>query len=141
MRNDKMDENLKIASDLVRIAKALLAEENEGMIPVIPFKTKSAVHKFIRESVDDLVKGYHHDDAWQDIHAIWKRLRDMGFDLVVDVKDGGYSADGKSKTYHFSFPVKNSEGKEIPVKGQVVAFAAGTTDDPWKSYDMIFQIF
>lgn len=131
---------VKIARELATTAKELLAQSEEE-IPVIPFKTKKAVEKFIYDSVDGLVKGLHDDDAWQDIQAIWKRLRELGMDLEVTVENGGYSPDGKSKTYKFSFPVKNSEGKTLEMNGQVVAFAAGTVGEPWKKYDMIFQIF
>ncbi len=141
------DESIQMVADaLLEVAKTLTAGEEDAFaedeeIVALPYKTKGAIHNFIHGIVDRKVKGLHRDSSWEDVQAIWKELERNGMRPSVSVDDGGYSADGKCKTYRFEFKVKNSQGKEFPISGQLCCFAAGTVEDPWESYDMTFQIF
>ena len=68
-------------------------------------------------------------------------IDNLGIEAEWNVINGGYSPDGNSKTYKFDLKITNFQGKTFDIGGQLICCSAGTVDNPWLCYDMIFQIF
>lgn len=137
-----MKQNVKIAKELIKLAKNLIAY-NEYELDEKLFKMKSnqGVKNYIRNYVDDLVRGHFRDEDWSNVKKVFDRIKSLGVNLEWGVENGGYSLDGMSKTYKFDIDYVNAYDKEIKLNGQLICCFCGTVEDPKSVYDMIFQIF
>ena len=86
----------------------------------------------------------YHDLGWNGIYeylipVIDKALEGLSiwYDEVMEFSIAdvpGYSADMQSKLYNTQ--ITDMSGNVI-IKGTITGFAAGTVQDPWKSYDIV----
>ena len=84
----------------------------------------------------------YHDLGWDGVSVVIKVVNDA-LKLIGQVYDEvfeysienveGYSSDMMSKTYNMQ--ITDMSGNKI-IGGNIRGFAAGTVDDPWKSYDL-----
>lgn len=145
--------NTRIANELIKIAKQMIADNEQGMtIPVnregiklnekiYNTKTKQGITSLIHKYIDPHTKGLFYDTAWENVFKVQNALDNLGINVIWNVINGGYSPDGSSKTYKFEFDVTNFQGKTFNISGQLICCSAGPVDNPWSCYDMIFQIF
>lgn len=102
-----------------------------------------AIIKRLYEAVEESKVTSHkwHDFGWEGIDTgvavVQRALKEIGeeydneFFYEVD-SVAGYSADNHTKTWVMQ--IVDSMDKRI-CGGQIRAYAAGTVEDPWKSYD------
>ena len=81
----------------------------------------------------ELLNGFHNDDAWQDLHAVFNNLIKNGYNVIIENTE----YDGlKSKTYWFFV-----DNLEHIVKGHIVCSFCGTVDNPMSRYDMSMILY
>lgn len=108
-------------------------------------KSKETIKRRIHKKIENLIKGIFHDTAWQHVNIVFDAIREMGIDLNVEVRNGGYynHDDGNigGKVYNFDFQIINFENKKFEFKGQLTCDFCGTIDDPMSAYDMAFYFY
>ena len=108
-------------------------------------KSKDTIKRRIHKKIEKFTKGIFHDVAWQHVYILFDAIRDMGIDISVEVKDGGYynhdNGEIGGKVYNFSFQIINFENKKFDFNGQLTCSFCGTVNDPMSAYDMAFYFY
>jgi len=94
-------------------------------------KTKKGMINFIYKNVDDLITGFFSDEAWENVHDVWKRFDLMGLDYILVASLYGGEFPSIYKEWKFKI---NCNGKNI--YGNLIAAGAGTIKDPLSRYDI-----
>ena len=137
-----MNKNIKIAKELIAIAKTLLNKHGiEIDEKLYNIKTKQGAKNYIRNSINNLIKGHFKDQDWSHVKNVFDAINMLGVNLNWYVEKGGYAIDQSSKTYKFDIEYTNVYGEQMKFKGQLICCFCGTVDDPMSQYDMVFQIF
>jgi hypothetical protein len=118
-------------------------------------KTKKIIQKCIYKELEknNTTGRFYHDDYWQGVDFVRKdveeglyqafRKTNLEFDFSIYADNGGYqkSNDGMSqwKAYKVEIFYKKQKSEPIMV-GTLNCHAAGTIEDPFKSYDMSFVL-
>ena len=135
-------DRIKTAKSLIKLAKQLLAEQDYMLDKKLStMKSIQGIKNYIRNYVDDLVRGHFKDDDWRNVRNVFDKIKTLGVHVVYGATNGGYSVDGMSKTYDFEIDFINAYNKEIKINGQLTCCFCGSVEDPKSVYDMIFQIF
>ena len=83
------------------------------------------------------------DDYWVGVSKMRDAIEDAFPDCELEtwVENGGYKNyfDEFGQTKEWELKLETPEGYEM--KGKIIAYAAGTIDDPFKSYDMTASIW
>jgi hypothetical protein len=95
---------------------------------------------------------FYHDDHWLGVDAVrddveeglYNAFRKTGQEYTFDIYavNGGYrtSKDGTSKWKEYEVVIYNKKNKEQILIGTLNCHAAGTVEDPFKTYDMSFVL-
>lgn len=90
---------------------------------------KDAIYKILKPYFNKRWK----DEDWSTVNDLVNTLKKSGFTVEVSVPRGGYRSNGGSqwKEYHLTI------SKDMrTLHGILSCAAAGTTNDPFKEYDM-----
>lgn len=142
-----MSRNMKkelIAKQILKIAKSLIANDLDNKL--LWAKSKQTAKNIIYRNIENLTKGIFRDQNWSNVRRIWKRLEQLGLDVNVEVKNGGYFNDRMTKEiagkkYYFDFEYNNIEGKLFRFQGELICSFCGTVEDPMSAYDISFIIY
>lgn len=103
---------------------------------------RSLINKLYR-TAEPFTRSKYSDTGWQAVSSLIEAIENAGFKVSVSVKDGGYRNSKGGNTMFAGSDVSywKEYDLEIPVEdkviyGQIKAHAAGTVEDPFKSYDM-----
>jgi hypothetical protein len=125
-------ENIKVAAEILKIAKALTAGSLDGMSTL---KAK----KIINKTMEPHTKGMFRDEYWKPVHDIFKAFESAGIDYVLS--SAKYENDSRgnpsSKRWSLEFHFTNDKGKETVIYGVIVASGAGSVDKPLDVYDIV----
>lgn len=133
-----------IANELLLTAKRLLADYEIDQ-KLFWAKSKTTARNILHRYIDPMIRGIWKDNYWKGPNNVFKKLRELGVDLDVTVKDGGYyqrdNGNPGGKVYNLDIEYKNIEGKVFKMSGTLTCAFCGTVDDPMSAYDMVFQIY
>lgn len=110
------------------------------MKPIKSLKSKQSISHAIHDAVKPEISGLKKDDNWSGINNVFKRLSYIGFNVEQGTVDcSHYNINGGNKRYNVTFTMNNDYGQKIVCDGYVMACAAGTVENPWNAYDIIFH--
>ena len=109
-------------------------------------KSKQTAKNIIYRNVQTLIKGIFRDDDWRYVNRVFDRLRRLGLQVVVTVKNGGYFEDRRThktagKKYDFTLSYVNIQGKTFKFDGQLICSFCGSVNDPTQAYDISLIIY
>ena len=108
-------------------------------------KVQNAIYKQLEKT--NTTGHYYHDDYWEGVKLVRKDIEDAfktiknpehEYEVSIAPDEGGYrtSKDGMSKWKQYKVEIY-VKGSELPFMGGTLnCHAAGTTDDPFGTYDM-----
>lgn len=133
-----------ISKELLKITKSLIAKQLDNKL--YNTKNKQTAKNIIYRNIENLTKGIFRDQNWSNVRRIWDRLKQLGLDVNVEVKNGGYFNDRYTgqiagKKYYFDFEFSNIEGKLFRFEGELICSFCGTVEDPMSAYDISFIIY
>ena len=115
---------------------------NEEFDKPWPRVKRSLINKLYK-TAEPFTRSKYSDTGWQAVSSLIEAIENAGFKVGVSVKDGGYRNSKGGNTMFAGSDVSywKEYDLEIPVEdkviyGQIKAHAAGTVEDPFKSYDM-----
>lgn len=111
--------------------------------------TRTKLKNLIYSKTTKLTSSKYHDDSWQGVSMIKKAINDIikenggGYQCFITVHDGGYhtSSDGMSKWKEYWVDIFSNNADHPVICGTLNCHAAGTVEDPFKSYDMSLVIW
>ena len=102
-------------------------------------RTMKSVVNFLLKQVGQVAKGFFRDNSWEGVRKVEDAIADLGVDLTFQgTEERDYRVDGGSKGYKYTLTWTNAYRDEFTVDCILVCCAAGTVQDPWDKYDMIF---
>jgi hypothetical protein len=105
-------------------------------------KSKQSAKNFIYNNVSHLTKGIFVDNAWEHVHAIFKKMDELG--VSSDIESTQYYKDERGnpsgKIWSISIPFINNKGREDQLLGSITAAGAGTVEDPLSRYDLTLVV-
>ena len=137
-------DKVRIAKELAILANSLVAKQLDNKL--YNAKSKQTAKNIIYRNIENLTKGIFRDQNWSNVRRIWNRLEQLGLEVNVEVKNGGYFNDRMTKEvsgkkYYFDFEYVNIEGKNFRFQGELICSFCGTVEDPMSAYDISFIIY
>ena len=128
---DKARKRSKISSNLKKVAKWIKGSVFDG-------ERKPRVVRTINNKLYELTKGFYNDEYWAGPAKVWKFLKDMGLEIVINSAEYHHDDKGTptSKVWVFETTFVNEKGKEQVLHGVVTASGAGSVEDPLSRYDL-----
>lgn len=132
----------RLSKQLILIANEIAKIQiDEGLFNC---KTKQAAIRYIYKKVNHLTTGFFHDDNWSNVMKVFDNISALGCNFNWEVKNGGYhdvknpsgEVTSKYKQYDLTISFTNVNDKQIKIIGQLIATAAGDTEDWFSKYDM-----
>lgn len=131
------------SNTLMKIA-AVISENNNLDEKLLNAKTKQTAIRYIYKKVNHLITGVFHDDNWSNVMKVFDEIQSLGCQLNWQVKNGGYhdvvnpngEITSKYKQYDLTISFTNVNNKQIKIKGQLIATAAGDREDWLNKQDM-----
>ena len=99
----------------------------------ITMATKATWKRRIQSVLSDNSKGIYSDESWAQVHNIWKAIRAMGCDLVINSANYQQNHEGTpvSKTWLYTIEIEG-----FSFDGILTAHGAGSVKDPLDKYDI-----
>lgn len=120
-------------SEFRKIVENLIDEAN----------SKASIKNKIYKAVTPFTNHVYHDEYWRGYRDILKAIEDLGFEVISGPSNndgyhsGGYTGDGKEKQWDLIIQKDN----ETILNGHITAFAAGTVEYPFDSYDLTVTLW
>ena len=127
--------------NLRKILRESIFKVLNEQINIHSFKSKKAITDAIYDATRDITSRSYHDDYWQGVRDIGNALDELGIQYDVTVPNGGYKRakdGGEVKEYYFTMDIENEFGKVYHLEFILVCMQAGSVQDPWDRYDMVF---
>ena len=111
--------------------------------------TRTKLKNLIYEGTSKLTSRLYHDDSWDGVSMVRMEIDYIinqnggGYYSVISVHNGGYctSKDGMSKWKEYWIDIYSNDSDHPVIQGTLNCHAAGTVEDPFKSYDMSLVIW
>lgn len=129
--------------------KIYITEEQVRTIVKESAQEKNKLKRQIYKIVEPFTHGKYSDENWETIHELIGEIENAGYTVDVSVKDGGYRNSEGGNTlwphdpcvsYWKEYLLTISSG-DCEVNGRIVASFCGTTEDPYKSYDLTVSLW
>lgn len=135
----KIESQIKLLSENEQSLKTASGNPLNG-------KSKQSAINYIYKIYKQIDHGQlYKDEAWENVHKIFNLFPKYGMDTVggyeAEYNPGGINVDEmtpKWKRWYYDFNFIDNKGKERTITFVLKAHAAGTYDDPWRSYDITF---
>ena len=125
--------NAKVASEIVRIAKTLIAESSlDGL-------RKPQAARKVNEIMSRHTKGFFTDEYWQPVDAIFKDFAKEGIDYSLEKASYSQDPDGTptSKTWKFTVYFNNQIQLPSRMYGTITASGCASVQSPLDRYDVV----
>jgi hypothetical protein len=132
----------RLAQELLRVAKELIAEDDRKLTPIDGMNRRQAC-RFVNAILARHTKGLFRDDSWQPVQAIWKELSAEGITWQLENAEYQHDAQGRttSKVWKFKVLYRNDRGVSPTILyGVITASGAGSVSDPLEKYDLVAYV-
>lgn len=111
--------------------------------------TRTKLKNLIYKTTTKLTSRLYHDDSWEGVEMIKNEIKKVieenggGYYPIIYVNNGGYrtSSDGISKWKEYYVDIFSNNSDNPVIQGTLNCHAAGTVEDPFKSYDMSLVLY
>ena len=132
----------RLSNQLMKIADEL--EQLNIDQKLFNCKNKKQAINYIYKKVGHLTTGFFRDDNWSSVTKVFDAINALGCKFNREVKNGGYhdvkspsgEVTSKYKQYDLTISFVNADDKQIKIIGQLIATAAGDTENWFSRYDM-----
>ena len=83
-----------MTSRIDRIARRIVAGDIDTKL--FWAKSKQTAKNIIYRNIGSYIKGVFRDDNWRYVNRVWDKLKELGLEVEVEVKNGGYFNDRRS---------------------------------------------
>ncbi len=131
----KMITDRILASEVVKIARSLLASPLDGM-------NKPRAVKLVNNILHRHTSGLFRDEDWSHVNKLFDVLRNEGIDY--ELTDAKYTQNEKgvptAKTWRFTIEFTNDRGRPTILYGIITAAGAGSVEYPLDRYDLVAYV-
>lgn len=123
------------ASELLRVARSLLASPLDGM-------SRVRATRLVNHLMNPFTNGFFRDEDWSNVDKIWKALTQAGIEFTITKTEYQQDRDGNpnAKIWQFQIEFSNERGRPTILFGVVTASGAGSVKDPLDRYDIVAYV-
>ena len=108
--------------------------------------SRTKLRNTIYKETQKLTSHLYHDDYWYGVTLVKNKIQEIiddngsDYELCISVPNGGYHTSSDGMSQWKSYIIKISYDNNVVLAGTLNCHAAGTINDPFKSYDMSLVI-